>query len=741
MGVVWRAKDERLHREVALKFVPEERESDETAVDRHLREARAASALNHPSICAIHDIGEWNEQRFIVMELLDGRTLQREIREGPLDVKTAVDLAIEVADALDAAHGKGIVHRDVKPANIFVTDRGQAKVLDFGLAKLTATSGSGDADATRTAHDLTTPGSVVGTVAYMSPEQALGKELDARSDLFSLGVVLYEVLCGRRAFEGSTSAAVFDAILNRPPLELDDQIPPELRRIVRKALEKDPDLRYQSAAELRADLKRLRRDSASDRRSGAGIGEAASRPPRRRSRWFDAGVVVFLGIVLTAVAAWQWMGRDDATDASPAADPIASRGPSIAVLSFVNASDDPQQDLFAGGLTEDIITELSRYPDLFVVPRRSILAIEERRSGGVGQIGAALGVRYVLQGSVRKAGDRVKVTAQLSNAEEGRDIWANSYERDLTASDLFRLQDELTQQVVTEIAGTSGALSRSELRQARRKPPANLDSYDCVLRAYEYLYSHLPEIHRQARGCLERALRTDPDYAEGWAWLAYLYVEEYHHRFNERPEAYDSKDRALEAAKRAVALDPTSQTAQSILAMNYLMYGDVERGMAAADRAMELNPNHALWLAILGNWLAARGEFERGVAMAERANELEPNPPPWHRMPMFLEHYQAGRYEAALVDAQKIETADYRTPLFLAATYGQLGREEEAARALAELDDRWNLPAGEIREDLLDRQAYTPEMVEHLVEGLRKAGLDPESDDSIAAAARDRGRG
>jgi len=282
MGVVWKAEDLRLHRHVALKFVPEVGARNTDGVDRHLREARAASALNHPNICAIYDIGEWEGRRFIVMELLEGRGLDEQVGGGPLDVDTAIELAIQIADALGAAHAKGIVHRDIKPANIFVMDRGYSKVLDFGLARQsTGPEGRvGLDDATRTSLDVTTPGSVIGTVPYMSPEQALGKALDPRTDVFSLGVVLYEMITGRRAFGGTTSAAVFDAILNRAPtapVELNAQVPAELERIVNKALEKEPALRYQSAAGLAADLRRLQRDSTMTMQAAPDTGRLAGR--------------------------------------------------------------------------------------------------------------------------------------------------------------------------------------------------------------------------------------------------------------------------------------------------------------------------------------------------------------------------------------------------------------------------------------------------------------------------------
>ena len=312
MGVVWKAEDTRLHRQVALKFVPEEKAQANPVVDRHLREARAASALNHQNICSIYDIGEWEGRQFIVMELLEGQSLQERIGGKPMEVETAIDLSMQVADALDAAHGKGIIHRDIKTANLFVTDRGQAKVLDFGLAKLGAGIELESQDETRTARDMTTPGTVLGTVSYMSPEQALGKELDQRTDVFSLGVVLYEALTGRRAFEGTTSAAVFDAILNRAPtapVELNRNVSPELQRIVNKALEKEPDLRYPSAAGFLADLKALKRDSASVAARQASAWSSSA-------RWglFGAGVVL-----IGAVVAWGVLSRDSGQTLTPRA--------------------------------------------------------------------------------------------------------------------------------------------------------------------------------------------------------------------------------------------------------------------------------------------------------------------------------------------------------------------------------------------------------------------------------------
>jgi serine/threonine protein kinase/lipoprotein NlpI len=744
MGVVWKAEDTRLRRHVALKFVPEERAQDTQTAERHLREARAASSLNHPHICSIHDIGEWHGRHFIVLELLEGRSLQQHIGGKPMMVEEAIDLGNQIADALAAAHAKGIIHRDVKPANIMVvrdeSGESRAKVLDFGLAKLSLDPAIelGEDDETQTIAEMTTPGTVVGTVSYMSPEQALGKRIDHRADIFSLGVVLYEMITGCRPFAGDTSAAVFDAILNRAPsapVELNRQIPVELERIVNKALEKDPALRYQSAADLGADLKRLRRDSSADHvaqplASGGRGGGFRWRPVL-------AAAALIVTVVLTAVVirkSADHKAPDD--DASPSAigdvasQTAATSGPSIAVLPFSNTSGDPAQDYFSDGLAADIGTELARYRELSVIARSST-ALYAGQQIDVRETGRALGARYLLQGSVRKVGERIRLNVQLSDTEDGRTVWDTRYERDLTAADIFELQDDLTSRVVNEIAGTYGALTRVGLPDARRKPPASMEGYDCVLRVYEYLHVHTAENHFAARECLETVLENDPEFADGNAWLGYLYGDQYHHRWNEETDLYDSLDRAKEHVNTAMRLDPTSHVVHGAMALTLYFRGDYERAKFESLKTIELNPNDAIWLALMGLYLVQQEDFENGMPMYNKALEVDPYPPPWRGMGTFYEHYHSRRYEEALEDARSIAmSGDFRTPLFMAASLGQLGLVEDAAPHLEEMLEYWGRPPSELRIELIQRHALSQGLTDHLLEGLAKAGLEEVADAS-----------
>jgi TolB-like protein/predicted Ser/Thr protein kinase len=720
MGVVYKAEDTKLDRRVALKFLAPQAIGSEQEKARFVLEAKAAAALNHSNICHVYEIDESEGQSLIAMEYVDGEDLKARIESGPLKLDEAVSIAIQIAEGLSKAHEREIVHRDIKPANIMVTSEGQAKIMDFGLAK------------SRGRTQLTKTGTTLGTVAYMSPEQARGEEVDSRTDIWSLGAVLYEMITGQKPFKGDYEPAVVYSILNaaqEPVTALRTGVPMELERIVNKAIEKDPALRYQSAADLCADLKRLRRDSSADRVDVTCPPVAAR--AKRRWLWVLGAIAALLVVVLIAIMLRGLVERDatpevtaPGTRVDEPAGQFSSRGPSIAVLPFTNASGDPDQEYFSDGLTEDIITELSHYRELSVFARSSTARYKDS-DVDIREIGAMLGARYVLQGSVRKAGPRIRVSVQLSDALDGRSVWGTNYERDLTARDLFELQDELMQQVVNAIAGSYGALTRAALPDARRKPPASLDSYDCVLRVYEYLQVHISEKHLAARDCLESVIETDPDYVDGLAWLAYLYAEEYHHRWNERTDEYDALDRALELAEQAVRLDTANQVAHGALSLIHTFRGEYEHATIEGLRTIDLSPNNALWLAVIGLYLAQHEDFEHGLPMVRKAIALTPHPPSWIMLPIFYDHYHHGRYEQALAEANGMDLGeDFLGPLFIAAAYGELGRPDDAGQALDELRALWPRPVGELRRELIERHGFTPALTDHLLEGLEKAGLE-----------------
>ncbi|HLB89193.1 MAG TPA: serine/threonine-protein kinase, partial [Terriglobales bacterium] len=441
MGVVYEAEDLKLGRHVALKFLPDDLAHDPQALERFRREARSASALNHPNICTIHDISEEQGQHFIAMEFMAGQTLKQRLAAGPVQPDQLLELAIQIADALDAAHSEGIVHRDIKPANIFITKRGQAKILDFGLAKLTRVQTAGSAlspeQATLEAH-LTSPGTAVGTVAYMSPEQARGEELDRRTDLFSFGAVLYEMATGRMAFSGNTSALVFDAILHKAPtssVRINPELPAELEYIINKALEKDRGLRYQSAGEMLADLKRLRRNSSSTTVEVAVGGEMLAKGRTRKALWASVGGVVVL--VLALAAAFVWRGRSGGQEIS-----------SVAVLPFVNAGNDPNTEYLSDGLTESLINSLSQVPNLAVMSRSSVFRYKGR---DVDPQAAArdLKVEGVITGRIVQRGDQLIISAELIDARTNHNLWGDQYDRKL--SDVLAVQQDITRAISSKL--------------------------------------------------------------------------------------------------------------------------------------------------------------------------------------------------------------------------------------------------------------------------------------------------
>ena len=605
MGEVYRARDTRLERTVAIKILPAALSDNPDARQRFQREAKAISSLQHPNICTLYDIGSENGVDFLVMEYLEGETLQGRLLRSLLPLEQVTRHGMEIADALDAAHRKGFVHRDLKPSNVFLTRHGEAKVLDFGLVKLEEEASTDQRTITSLAN-LTSPGTAVGTVAYMSPEQARGDELDARTDIFSFGAVLYEMTAGKPAFPGKTSAVIFKAILDQTPAapsQLDPEFPQRLEEIIFKALEKDRDVRYQSAADIRADLKRLRRDTVSASSATTGGADAAKTKTWWRTKL--AIVASVLAVVALAAAAYLFWPRKT--------QPIDS----IAVLPFANVSADPSMEYLSDGITEGIIDRLSGLPNIKVISRTSAFRYKK---GDIEpqKIARELGVQALVTGRVIQRGDELSVSAELVDTREDKQLWGEQYNRKL--ADIASVQQE----IANAISGNLRVRLTGEEKTRLSKPDAaNAEAYQLYLKGRYHANQFTADGYRKGIEYFQEAIDKDPSYALAYAGLADSYGG------LGGGAAYAPPHKTLPKAKAAAtkALEFDDTLAEAHAALGYAEYfSDWNWPKAEREfrRAIELNPNSAISHARYSEILGTRERYDESVAEGERAQKLDP---------------------------------------------------------------------------------------------------------------------